>query len=285
MFPGEYGAHTHAMFWIGVALTPLLLQGWIPSIATFLNTPAWTMSAESSYYGVFPWLASWKRPVAFMPHLLKMAGIWFLGMLPGALYILFNPDGIAHPDRWSYGPWLQALKYTPYTHFASFIFGVMLANLDEMIPRRSQLRLWLGLAGFAGLFGLLELGPIVPYALIHDGLLMPLFGCIVLGLAGQNLLSSGFGLPPLVFVGEASYCLYLLHFSLWNLIHDSHVLNWLHLDKYDPWISYVTLIGLALLALHLVEKPAQKLLRRWMDAGTVVKERKRELVSADRDGP
>jgi peptidoglycan/LPS O-acetylase OafA/YrhL len=114
---------------------------------------------------------------------------------------------------------------------------------------------------------------------------MPLFGCIVLGLAGQNLLSSGFGLPPLVFVGEASYCLYLLHFSLWNLIHDSHVLNWLHLDKYDPWISYVTLIGLALLALHLVEKPAQKLLRRWMDAGTVVKERKRELVSADRDGP
>jgi peptidoglycan/LPS O-acetylase OafA/YrhL len=23
-----------------------------------------------------------------------------------------------------------------------------------------------------------------------------------------------------VFVGEASYCLYLLHFNLWNLIHD-----------------------------------------------------------------
>jgi peptidoglycan/LPS O-acetylase OafA/YrhL len=88
-----------------------------------------------------------------------------------------------------------------------------------------------------------------------------------------------------VFVGEASYCLYLLHFSLWNLIHDSHVLNRLNLSQYDPWISYGILIGLALLALHLVEKPAQKLLRQWMDATPRVKELKLELASADKDGP
>ncbi len=57
-----------------------------------------------------------------------MAGVWVLGMVPGTLYMVFNPDGIAHPDRWSYGPWLWALKYTPYAHVASFIFGVMLAE-------------------------------------------------------------------------------------------------------------------------------------------------------------
>jgi peptidoglycan/LPS O-acetylase OafA/YrhL len=187
-------------------------------------------------------------------------------MVPGALYIAFNPDGIAHPDRWSYGPWLQALKYTPYTHLASFVFGVMLANLDEMIARASSLRLWLGLVGFGGVFGLLELGPAVPYALVHDGLLMPLFGCVILGLAGKNLLATAFGLPPLVFVGEASYCLYLLHFTMWNLIHDSHILDRFGLIRFDPWISYLILIGLALLALHLVEKPAQRQLRKWMGA-------------------
>jgi peptidoglycan/LPS O-acetylase OafA/YrhL len=263
---GEYGAHTHTMFWLGVTLTPLLLQGLIPEIATFLNTPAWTMSAESSYYLLFPWLASWKVPTSFRSHLAKMAGVWCLGMVPGALYFAFNPDGIPHPDRWSYGPWLQALKYTPYTHAASFVFGVMLANLDGMIARASHWRVWVGLIGFAGLFGLLELGPLVPYALIHDGLLMPLFACIILGLSGENPLSFLFGLRPLVFVGEASYCLYLLHFTLWNLIHDSHVLDWLRLSQFDPWISYVILIGLALLALHLVEKPAQRQLRKWMGA-------------------
>jgi peptidoglycan/LPS O-acetylase OafA/YrhL len=43
-------------------------------------------------------------------------------------------------------------------------------------------------------------------------------------------------------------------------------LNRLGLNWFDPWISYVVLIGMALLALHLVEKPAQRKLRQWMGA-------------------
>jgi peptidoglycan/LPS O-acetylase OafA/YrhL len=254
------------MFWAGVVLTPLLLQGWIPAIATFMNTPAWTMSAEAFYYAIFPWLARWKRPERVGPHLVKMGVVWILGMVPGALYMAFNPDGIPHPDRWSYGGWLWALKYTPYAHVASFIFGVMLAELDELLVRDSRLRLWLGVGGFVGIYGLLTLGPLVPYAIIHDGLLMPLFACIVLGLAGQNALARGLSWRPLVFVGEASYCLYLLHFNFWNLVHQSHMLDLLNLSRFDPWISYVLLIGLALLALHFIEKPAQRQLRKWMTA-------------------
>ena len=268
----EYRSHTHAMFWTGVVLTPLLLQGWIPAVATFLNTPAWTMSAEAFYYVLFPWLARWKKPGRMGPYIAKLAGVWLLGLTPGALYIAFNPDGIAHPDRWSYGPWLWALKYTPYAHVFSFVFGVMLANLDAMIPRSSPVRLWLGLIGFGGLYGILSLGSLVPYAIIHDGLLMPLFAFIVLGLAGENLLARALGVRPLVFVGEASYCLYLLHFNLWNMIHGSHVLETLGLSRFDPWLSYVLLIALSLVALYFIEKPAQRKLREWMHATSVVKE-------------
>jgi peptidoglycan/LPS O-acetylase OafA/YrhL len=262
----EYGSHTHAMFWTGVVLTPLLLQGFIPAIATFMNTPAWTMSAEAFYYFLFPWMARWKRPERVAPHLWRLAGVWVLGMVPGALYMVLNPDGIPHPNRWSYGHWLWALKYTPYAHLASFIFGVMMAELDEIVPRAGWLRFWLGLGGFAGIYGLVSLGPLVPYALIHDGLLMPLFACIVLGMAGQNPLATALGWRPLVFVGEASYCLYLLHFNFWTLIHQSHLLERLGLIRFDPWLSYVLLIGMALLALHLIEKPAQRQLRKWMSA-------------------
>jgi peptidoglycan/LPS O-acetylase OafA/YrhL len=262
--PTEYGVHSHQMFWAGAVLTPLLLQGWIPELATFWNTPAWTMSAESFYYLLFPWLARFKRSDRVAPNLAWLAGVWLLGMVPGMAYIVLNPDGIAHPDRWSAAPWLQALKFTPLPHLASFVFGILLAGLDEIVPRATHLRLYLGLFGFAAIFGLLELGPRVPYAIIHDGLLMPLFGCIILGLAGQNPLATALGARPLVFVGEASYCLYLLHFNLWNLLHDSHLLNRLGLARFDPWISYVILIGLALVALHLVEKPAQRQLRKWM---------------------
>ena len=285
MVPVEYIAHTHGMFWSGMVLSPLLLQGWVPEIATFLNTPAWTMSAEASFYLAFPWLASWKRPDRALPYLAKMAVVWGLGLIPGTLYIVFNPDGLAHPDRWSYGGWLQVLKYTPLPHLASFVFGVMLANLDELVERAGNLRLFLGVGGFVATFLTLWLGERIPYAIKHDGLLMPLFGCIILGLSGENRLASALGWRPLVFVGEASYCLYLLHFNLWNLIHDSHVLEWTGLIRFDPWISYLLLIGMALLALYLVEKPAQRLLRRWMGVTPAVKVVKAEMVSADKDGP
>ncbi len=262
--PVEWGAHTHGMFWTGIVLSPLLLQGWIPEIATFLNTPAWTMSAESFYYVLFPWMARWKKPERVGPHLVKMGLVWLAGLIPGTLYLIFNPDGLAHVDRFSYGPWLQALKYTPIPHLASFVFGVLLSELDEVIPRMGSQRLVLGIIGFAATFVTLVEAYRLPYPLLHDGFFMPLFGCMILGLAGVNPLARAFGWRPLVFVGEASYCLYLLHFNMWNMIHDSHVLDWLGLARFDPWISYVLLIGLALMALHFVEKPAQRVLRGWM---------------------
>jgi peptidoglycan/LPS O-acetylase OafA/YrhL len=265
VIPQEWASHTHGMFWMGIVLSPLLLQGWIPEIATFLNTPAWTMSAESFYYVVFPWMARWKKPEHIRQHIWKLFGIWMLGLIPGTLYVLFKPDGIAHPDRFSYGPWLQALKYTPLPHLASFTFGVLLAGLDAVMPRTTRLRLILGVFGFLAIFGILASG-VMPYPLLHDGLLMPLFGCIILGLAGNNPLAYVLGARPLVFVGEASYCLYLLHFNMWNLIHDTHVLDHLGLSRFDPWISYLLLIGMALLALHFIEKPAQRQLRKWMHA-------------------
>lgn len=266
MVPQEYAAHTHHMFWLGMVLTPLLLQGWIPEIATFLNTPAWTMSAESFFYFLFPWIARWKNPGRVAPIVRRLLIIWLIGLIPGTLYILFNPDGLLRVDRYSYGPWLQTLKFTPLPHMASFVFGVALAGLDELIPRVARVRLALGLFGFASVFTILWQSSHVPYPIVHDGLLMPFFGCAVLGLAGQNWLASLLGWRPLVLVGESSYCLYLLHYNFWNLIHDTHVLNHLHLAQYDPWISYAILIVLALLALHLVEKPAQKQLRKWMNA-------------------
>lgn len=265
VLPQEWVSHTHGMFWTGMILSPLLLQGWVPEIATFLNTPAWTMSAESFYYLIFPWMAGWKKPERVLHQVRKLGIVWLFGLLPGTLYILFKPDGVAHIDRFTYGTWLQALKYTPLPHLASFIFGVLLAGVDELMPRPGWIRLVLGIFGFAAIFSILGTGR-MPYPLLHDGLLMPFFGCIILGLAGENWLSSLIGMRPLVFVGEASYCLYLLHFNMWNLIHDTHVLNRFNLAQYDPWISYGLLIVMALLALYFIEKPVQRQLRKLMHA-------------------
>jgi peptidoglycan/LPS O-acetylase OafA/YrhL len=266
MLAAEYRAHSHPLFWSGIVLTPILLQGWIPQIATFWNTPAWTMSAETFFYLIFPWLASRKYPATVRGWITLLGGLWLAGIVPGALYVLLSPDHIHKPNRFSYGIWLQALKFTPLPHLPGFVFGVFLASLDARIPRESRLRFGVGLGGFLGLYFALMHEPLLPYAMLHDGLLMPLFGAMILGLAGRNPLSRFFGLAPLVFIGEASYCLYLLHFNLWNLLHASGVLPALGLARFDPWISYALLIGFALLTLHLVEKPAQRWLRNRIGA-------------------
>ena len=66
MVQDEWHARSHAEFWQGIILTPLVLQGWSPSVATFWNTVAWTLTSECVLYAAFPWLIRlpWpKKPV------------------------------------------------------------------------------------------------------------------------------------------------------------------------------------------------------------------------------
>jgi peptidoglycan/LPS O-acetylase OafA/YrhL len=156
---------------------------------------------------------------------------------------------------------MRALKFSPPPHVPSFLFGIVLADVDARISRRSRWRLLLGVLGVSALYAVLYYGDKMPFALMHDGLLMPLFGLSILGLAGHNLIARFFGFWPFVAVGQASYCLYILHFNLWELIHNSHLLEKLHLIAFDPWLSYGLLVTAALLTMKFIEKPAQRVIR------------------------
>jgi len=263
MLVQEWHARTHAQFALGVVLTPLLLQAWHPMLATFWNTPAWTMCTEAFFYLIFPVVILWKRPKRIWPLLAVMAGLWLLGMVLPGLYMWLHPDGDLHPGRYTDGFWMRALKFTPPPHVPSFLFGIALADLDGMIPRSSWRRLLFGLAGMSGIYLILYYGDRMPYVMMHDGLLMPLYGLAILGLAGRNLIARFFGFFPFVAIGRASYCLYILHFNLWNLIHDSHILDRLHLARFDPWLSYFLLVGGAITVMLTVERPCQRWIRSW----------------------
>ncbi len=264
MLAEEWRTRTHAEFGHGVALTLVLLQGWVPTLCKFWNTPAWTMCTEAFFYLIFPAVILWKRPKRIWPLLGVMLGLWILGMALPGLYMWLHPDGNLHPDRYADDFWIRALKYSPPPHVPSFLFGIALADLDAMITRNGWKRLALGLLGMGGIYIVLYYGDHMPYPLMHNGLLMPLFGLAILGLAGQNLIARFFGFFPFVAIGRASYCLYLVHFNLWMLIHDSHVLDRLHLARFDPWISYALLVGGAILVMLLVERPCQRWIRGWM---------------------
>ncbi len=261
MLHDEWAARPHREFIEGLVLTPLLLQGWSPSLSTFWNTPAWTMSTEAFFYLVFPFAVRWRRPQTNTGTLLLLGVLWCCGMSLPLLYMHFHPDGDMHPGRYTEGFWIRALKFSPPPHLPSFLFGMVLADLDGRIARAGRLRLALGLLGVGGVYLLLCFGAHIPYVLMHDGLLMPLFGCAILGLAGSNPLASFFGFAPFVALGQASYCLYILHFNLWTLIHSSGLLEKTGLSRLDPWISYCLLALGAGIALLLIERPMQRRIR------------------------
>jgi peptidoglycan/LPS O-acetylase OafA/YrhL len=264
----EVQAHTKADFTLGVILTPLLLQGWHPALSTFWNTPAWTMSTEAFFYLLFPWLITRRRPRQTQTMLMILGAAWLAGLVFPALYMHFHPDGDLHPDRYSAGTWIRALKFMPLQHLPAFVFGMALGFLNEKIRPESRKRIAVGIFAFVALYLLLCVESRLPYVMLHDGLLMPLFAGVILCLAGRNLIARFFGLLPFIAIGEASYCLYLLHFNLWTLLHDSHLLEKSGLIVFDPWLSYLLLIIAALLTKRFIERPGRGWIMRRLQPGT-----------------
>jgi peptidoglycan/LPS O-acetylase OafA/YrhL len=189
--------------------------------------------------------------------------------MPHTLYLLLNPDHIVGPvTRYSSTPLIRFLKFTPLPYVCTFLSGVTLGKLQLSLTLTQRQRLSLAAASLValGIF-FYTLVPRTAYLLMHGGLLIPLFAALVLGLSGPHAISSLFSWRPLLLIGESSYCLYLLHFNVFQLIHTYRVPDRLHLAALDPWFSYAVLILASLAVYRFVENPARKaILRRFPPA-------------------
>lgn len=262
MLHWEWLARPHAEFWRGALLTPLLLQGWSPTLATFWNTVAWTLATEAMLYLAFPYLIR----LRWWPHeprklLLLFAAFWVWELVLPGLYLLLNPDGLHNIDRYSSGYWLRALKYTPLPFLPIFLAGITLGRLHAAITVSDRTKMWLALgAVLLVLFVFYVLVPHLPYVLLHGGLITPLFAVLVFGLTGTHWITRALSWGPIGAFGRASLCLYLLHFNTWIVLHAFQVPERLHVQRFDPWFSYAVMLGFAYAAFCLVEKPAQSFL-------------------------
>jgi peptidoglycan/LPS O-acetylase OafA/YrhL len=264
MLQSEWTARSHAEFFQGILLTPLLLQGWLPNLATFWNTVAWTLSCEFMLYLAFPWLIRIPLPERPSRLIALLLTLWIVGLVPHTLYILLNPDHLAGgADRYTSTFLIRALKYTPPAYICTFLCGVTLGRLQARLTLAARQRFLLAACSLLvlGLTFYLAL-PHVPYILLHGGLLLPLFAALTIGLSGPHLLSSAFSFRPLVFIGQSTFCLYLLHFNVFLLIRSTRLTERLHLAALDPWITYAAIIALALAVHKFVETPARKALTR-----------------------
>lgn len=260
------------------ALNALLLQAWAPETALTWNYPGWSLSDEAFFYAVFPFIGVWLwRLRGVGAWLGAAAALWVISMLPPLITIALPVHGFgdipadhfAIPDAAFYPA--NLIRYNPLLRLAEFAAGIVVARLY----RHSQTAgnpldgrgYWLYLPGLAVAGLVLAQAGSIPYPLAHNGLLLPPYACLILGLAfAGGPVARWMAWKPLVYLGNASYSMYILHVPVqaWLQVPARRLLGW------EPrgltWILLYSaaVILLSCLFFHFIEEPAHRRLRGYL---------------------
>jgi peptidoglycan/LPS O-acetylase OafA/YrhL len=231
-----------------------LVHAWGLTDSTAWNHPSWSISAEWFAYLSFPAFAfvAWRlrnRPgLAVAGALALMIGLYW-----GFQRATDFPLTLA---TFAWG----ALRIVP-----CFAYGValnLLFRADRVTDRglaKAGVILFFAIIAWLGVQG----GP--------DAGLTAAFGGLILMLAhltttGSKWFSSKVG----VYLGEVSYAVYMVCFP-WELVAMNGARKLMGIDGPLPlpaWLAiFAGVIPVAMLAHHLVERPARNAMRRWADMG------------------
>jgi len=205
-------AHTVGGMVARAAAVTTLTQAHVPAWTLAWNPPAWSLSVEAFFYLLFPWIA----PPLLAASPAKGRAIatvaWLASMAVVGVYLILSGHS---PTYASEGTWLDAVRYGPLFRLPEFVIGIVLGKellAGTRLPRASAS------ISIVAVVLVLMAAPGLPYLLIHNGLLVPLFALVILSLATHSgLLARFFGSRPLVALGEASYALYILHVPLFMI--------------------------------------------------------------------
>ncbi|HEX2717564.1 MAG TPA: acyltransferase, partial [Gemmatimonadaceae bacterium] len=196
-----------------VAATNLTLtQGFLAWAVPPWNAPGWSLSAEMFFYALFPLLIGILGRLGTRALLLAAAVAYLVGLVPAVAFTLAFPHGAEATAPLN--DLLLFLKFLPLTHVHEFVLGIVAGRwfLRGETPR------WLTAAGVGAVLlivAAMVANRVVPYALLHTGLLAPLFAVVICALATARLPGTRVLARPLaVRLGEASYALYLIHLPL-----------------------------------------------------------------------
>lgn len=197
----------------------LLLNVWVPQLEVFYGTniPSWTLAVEAFFYVLFPLalVAVWRLPERWLWRAVLLVGAMMTAWAAAVGLVISDAVTITDGTPLSRNQYFAIVTFPP-ARLLDFALGMLLARI--VIARRapSGLRPWLYLTLIGGYVAARW---IIPEPL---GYICAFFPAVVVGLlySAQAELDgrpSRWSVRPLVWMGELSFPLYLVHWSvLWG---------------------------------------------------------------------
>ncbi len=233
-------AITETAFIQKTMVSAALIQAWFPDYAVSVNAPAWSLCAEMLFYALFPLLLLLhNRNQAYFAG----AAIFFFIVAQIPYFVLVG--------RYAQAGLSKTIFLNPLLHLSEFLIGMAGVYIGQ------QLTKWRRPPNVSVIFFITLTGLYITksQATYNTSLLAPAFMLLIVAIAlhPPRLLTAA----PLLYLGEISYSIYLLHAPLYSALGTLNT-KIIHLNPYIFFYFFLSvLLVLSAIAYKYYELPAK----------------------------